>query len=1345
MKNISRHNEWLSLIEISGPFLTIPVLEKAFPQGLDVVESRSRRTLRSAYEEWIEAIENEDPDLAELHNEWIKLVLNEVLEYDNEVLFLNNDLETPYTLLSGDACSSIFSPDYIIKSNEDLKPQLFLSIQKPKIDLLSAESKDNFNLSVLDRMSMLCRDTGVNLGIVTNGEQWMLIYRLKNEISGHVSWFSHLWFHEPVTLKAFQSLLGIRRSFGPEEEKLGVLLNESLEHQDELTETLGEQVRRAVEVLIQALDRADEDRNRELLKEVSPEELYDAGLIVMMRLVFLLCAEERGLLLLGDPVYDQFYALSNLRSQLAEDSDQFGPEVLERRYDAWARLLTLFRAVYGGIEHESLRLPALGGSLFNPDRYPFLEGRDKNSKWVEDFANPLPIDNRTVLLLLTSLQVLEQCGGAIFLSYKGLDVEQIGHVYEGLLEYTVVRVPEITLGIKGSQKAQNPNLALAIMENYRRKNENSLTSLLQEITGRSESALRNAISPVNNEEYINILRVCGGNVELAERIRPFGKLLRTDAWGSPIVYRDNSFMVTLGAGRRKTGTHYTPKSLTEKIVKNTLEPIVYSGKIEGKPRKQWHLKSSTELLDLKICDIAMGSGAFLVQVCRWLGEKIVQSWTKEESMGMVITINGRALESATEELLPARIDDRMIIAKRLVAERCLYGVDLNPTAVELAKLSIWLETLAKGRPFGYLDHNFRYGDSLIGIHDINQLNNLRIDLEGLPSQTRIFGQNIEKTVADALKIRKEIRTIPIRDIRDIDYVRRLNQHAQENLESIYLVADTLVAEELQYSGNRAKLEPVLNTLAAYAGEVLEGNTEIGVKLRNRVKQIFNSCFNEEMKKRKPFHWPIEFPEVFSTNKCGFDAIVGNPPFLWGNRISSNLGEKYRDWLLNLHKDTHGNADLSAHFFRRAFDLLKKEGCFGLIATNSISQTDNRVSSLVPIINEGGTIYWALSDMEWPGKAALHVSVVVVHRGAYKNKPILDGNEVQGISSYLNENQNRPDPFTLATQKKKSFKGVDTGGLGFVLEENELEIIKQSYPNSMIHVWPIINGSEFLTHSQQQTTRKVINFSGMSEEEAWEHPYLMEIVKSRVFPYRQNVKRKSNRLNWWLYNEPRPGLYSTIKGLEKVLVNCVVSKHICFGFMPKRMVFTNAINVFAIDKFDDFVILQSTIHELWARYYGSSLETRNRYNPTDCFETYPFPENKEGLEVLGKKYYSCRQSIMENREIGLTETYNLLHSPDSTEQDIIMLRELHAEMDNAIIKNYGWEDLKFEHGFHEAKGGIRYTIDDITQSEVLARLLKLNHKIYSEENKNELSKQKMKKPSMKNSQKAQKIPGQIELF
>ena len=125
--------------------------------------------------------------------------------------------------------------------------------------------------------------------------------------------------------------------------------------------------------------------------------------------------------------------------------------------------------------------------------------------------------------------------------------------------------------------------------------------------------------------------------------------------------------------------------------------MVYHGPAEGTPREEWILKSPAELLNLKICDPAMGSGAFLVQVCRYLSERLFEAWHKAEEQGKFIDSEGNVSDQPIAEPMTKLVDDRMNAARRLIAERCLYGVDINPLAVELAKLSIWLVTISRAR------------------------------------------------------------------------------------------------------------------------------------------------------------------------------------------------------------------------------------------------------------------------------------------------------------------------------------------------------------------------------------------------------------------------------------------------------------------------------------------------------------------------------------------------------------------------------------------------------------------------------------------------------------------------
>lgn len=643
------HAEWLSLVDISGPFLAIPVLTHTFPQGLEVLSSFKRRRLRQAYDEWREALELEDPQLEELHSAWIDEVLSRVLEFDDDgkgdVLKREEWCRSHLKSVLPDQGVVEYPDLAVVDEQQDNKPLLLIHTYKPNVELESTVKYEGWITTPADRMVQLCRSLGCRLGLLTNGECWMLVDAPVGAVTSFSSWYARLWSQEPITLQAFVHLLGIRRFFVDESEQLPALFDASLKYQDEVTDALGEQVCRAVEVLIQSLDKADQDRNRELLHDVNETELYEAALAVMMRLVFLLSAEEQGLLLLGDECYESNYAISTLRMQLRQEPS----ELLERRWDAWTRLLSTFRAVYGGVEHEELRLPALGSSLFDPDHFPFLEGRTKGSNWKIDTAVPLPINNRTVLLLLESIQLFQ----GRTLSYRALDVEQIGYVYEGLLERTVKRAAEVTLELNATKKAQSPWVTLAELDSVSMDGTEQLIELLHERSGSSISKIRNDLSKLIDDSLIErLLITCQGDTKLRDRIKPYVHLLRTDPWGYPLVYPAGSFIVTSGSNRRETGTHYTPKSLTEAIVAETLTPLTYIGPTEGIPREKWQLKSSSELLTLKICDPAMGSGAFLVQTCRWLADRLVESWTLAEESGKKISVDGYILgTSSTQEWL----------------------------------------------------------------------------------------------------------------------------------------------------------------------------------------------------------------------------------------------------------------------------------------------------------------------------------------------------------------------------------------------------------------------------------------------------------------------------------------------------------------------------------------------------------------------------------------------------------------------------------------------------------------------------------------------------------------------
>ena len=1336
---MSNDHEWLNLIEVSGPFLAVPVLRDAFPQDLESLPSGRSQRLRRTYEEWRDAVDMDDLDLSELHAAWIVEVLRTALEMDETVLRKGATLPESLSVSMPEHGVTI-SPDLAVvnPTNSD-KPLLLIHAYDPDTDLDTTRRFDGLAITPADRMVALLRATGCPTGIVTNGERWMLVHAPVGAVAGFASWYARLWGQESETLRAFVSLLGVRRFFGPDEGKLPALYERSLKHQDDVTEALGEQVRRAVEVLVQALDRADQDRNRELLRDVDPRELYEAGLTVMMRLVFLLAAEERGLLLLGDPRYDSFYAISSLRMQLRADSE----EILERRRSAWSRLLALFRGVYGGIDHPTLRLPALGGSLFDPDRYPFLEGRKKGTSWRSDPAEPLPIDDRTVLLLLDAIQIFE----GRTLSYRALDVEQIGHVYEGLLERTVKRVDDVTLELDSGAKAKSPRVTLGEMESARLDGPVKVAELLKERSERSESAIRNALERSADDRLAApLLTVCRGDVGLRNRILPYAPLLRTDPWGYPLVHHKGAFVVVLGADRRESGTHYTPKSLTEKIVAETLTPVAYRGPAEGKAPEEWELKSTEELLDLKICDPAMGSGAFLVQTCRWLSDRLVEAWSATEETGKQIDSEGRTVEGDTVagfDPLSQDVEERAIVARRLVAERCLYGVDKNPLAVELAKLSLWLTTMSKGRPFGFLDHNLRSGDSLLGIHDIRQLTELSMAPKG-SKQLRLFGRSITTAVEKAIELRTRLRSIPIRDIGDVNAMAALDAESRRALLLPQAVADAFVGIILAEARATERADR-LQALESLADAAADGTEAAVDRLRRNAMTDLRIDAPDSLS-RAPFHWPLEFPEVFNNNRSGFEAVVGNPPFLGGQKITGAAGSRYREYLVEfLSNGERGVADLVAYFFLRAFSIIGKTGYLGLLAVKTIAEGDTRRASLQKICDGGGEIFAAFPNETWPGSASVITSRIHISKSPWKGVRKLSLKPVEVIGDNLTEGVTQKVQ-KLDENANLSFQGNIVLGDGFIVDELfRATTLSENQSNNKV-IFPYIIGRDVNQDPNQAPSRYVISFFDWPEEEARQYNMPFDHIEREVKPERQ--KRKDNGefkyrnplpQRWWHHAEKRPALYHAIgrgswfrkhpsdwtdsdgRPDELIWVVSQASKYA----IPIRIE-NNAIYDQALICFPDIrkhYVLPSGIHNAWVFAQSSKLGRSQYYTPTDCYLTFPFPrEINQAVIDNYCKLEAEMKSFCSHESIGLTDMFNMVHSPEESRSSIFEIRNLIVQYEVSVAFAYGWSDLNLRHGFENREhlpdnDSIRFGFSEATRTEVLHRLTALNKLRHIEEVEN----------------------------
>lgn len=1313
---MSMHHEWLALVEISGPFLAVPVLKETFPQGLEELDAAKRKRLRQAYDEWREAQETDDPRLEDLHTAWIDEVLSRGLELDEDCrgdVLKRKDWCANHLTVALPEHGVSLSPDFTVVGNGDA-PLMLVQAYTPDVDLDATRKLDGWASTPAERMVTLCRATGCRLGLVTNGERWMLVDAPVGAVTTFASWYARIWSQESVTLQAFVHLLGIRRFFVDESERLPALFDRSLKFQDEVTDALGEQVRRAVEVLIQSLDKADQDRDRELLRDVKPAELYEAALTVMMRLVFLLSAEERGLLLLGDERYEANYALSTLRMQLRAESE----EILERRWDAWSRLLAVFRAVYGGIKHENLRLPALGGSLFDPDRFPFLEGRAKGSDWRTDVAKPLPIDNRTVLLLLEAIQQFQ----GRTLSYRALDVEQIGYVYEGLLERTVKRTAEVTLELDATKSAQSPWVTLAELESARLDGAARLAELLQQRSGSSASRVRNDLArPVDDALADRLLTACHGDTALRDRIKPFGHLVRTDPWGYPLVYPAGAFIVTTGSDRRETGTHYTPKSLTEAIVAETLTPIAYVGPAQGTPRAEWALKSPAELLDLKICDPAMGSGAFLVQACRWLADRLVESWAQAEAQGHTVGIDGRVMAAdASVEPLPRDTEARTLVARRLIAERCLYGVDLNPLAVELAKLSIWLVTLAKGRPFGFLDHNLRCGDSLFGIHRLDQLTQLSMNPRG-QGQLRLFGQNIEQAVREAIELRQQLREMPIRDIRDVEAMAHLDADARRKLAVPESIADAFISEVFAAGGSGTTLENALVSLAVQAGRAIEGDHDVLALMRRRSVTALSTDLPADKPARRPFHWPLEFPEVFELGRGGFNAFIGNPPYRGGSRITIDSGVAYRNYIVRHLTDNFvGRVDLCVYFLKQCARLVSYGGGIGLVLTNSVAQGHNRDAGIAFLLKSEFSLYHAIRDLPWPGAANVVVSLIWLMRGKWVGPVYLNGKEVHRIDSSLMVNTEKSwENKKLSANSKLCFRGIEIRGDGFILRADQAAQIIEKQPNSKDVIRPFLTGTELNSRWPHSQEAYVIAFEERSAEEAQKYPASWNIVVEKVKPERDKITKQIHEECFWKFWDKRAKNFEEVAGHKEYLVKARDSTEWAFAYVSKNFVISSKVVIFKDNSLEFFALLQGCAHRVWCESDASTIGRAITYNPTLGLERFPFPKKISALSDASSRYLAVREQSMSALVVGMNALYRLTHLVGERSNDVAAFRHEIQSLDNAVISAYGWDDLDLEHGFHEVpylpeNDRVRFTISETARVEVLRRLSELNRQRYEEE-------------------------------
>jgi hypothetical protein len=465
------HRRWLQLVDTDGPFLAVPALKRVWPQGMAALDPDRHAELVAAKPQFERAWDTfqsqrgeHDPDrsareaYAQARDVWVELILRDVIGWEEHYTTDLAALPIPRPIAtSPDRRVSVQATGALRRGDQVSALVLVVDPGESLRDIVD----DGWAASPIDRMEVLLRDSQVPIGLVTDGRWWGLVCARPDAMvaSGIVD--ASTWSEDREVRDAFFTLLRLQQLVGGRlEDRLPALFAESVAAAEEITEALGVQVRRAVELLISAFSEAAEDARERGEPDSLPadrREVYEAAVTIMMRVVFLLFAEERSLLPQGQ-LFTLGYGLAGELDALDERAHEEHSEALDATHLTWHRLLATSNALYAGASFEDIRLPSYGGSLFDPSRFPFLLAR--TSRGVLRVA----VGDRVMLEVLRAVQVAELRGQpARQISFRDIDVEQIGYIYEGLLGYTCESVAKITVGLIGSPGVE-PEITLAELE-----------------------------------------------------------------------------------------------------------------------------------------------------------------------------------------------------------------------------------------------------------------------------------------------------------------------------------------------------------------------------------------------------------------------------------------------------------------------------------------------------------------------------------------------------------------------------------------------------------------------------------------------------------------------------------------------------------------------------------------------------------------------------------------------------------------------------------------------------------------------------------------------------------------
>lgn len=831
------------------------------------------------------------------------------------------------------------------------------------------------------------------------------------------------------------------------------------------------------------------------------------------------------------------------------------------------------------------------------------------------------------------------------------------------------------------------------------------------------------LSIFKNRDTGQLMRVNYASLNVEEFGSVYEGLLEYDP---SIIRRDGKFHFEFvkGDDRSSSGSHYTPDELVQPLIKHSLDYI-----IQDKLKEE---DQEAALLSITVCDVACGSGHILLNAARRIATELAVIRTGEDQPSPT------AFRSAIRDVI----------------RHCIYGVDLNPLAVELCKVALWLEAHNPNEPLNFLDHHIKCGNAIVGLAHFEELE------KGIPDEAFKKLPDDDKDAAAALRNRNKAERkikgqLGIYDLtnanENLDTLRsRFSQFSEmpENTpEEINKKAEAYANLTSGKGWYRLKQLADLQVAQFFIPKTEENKEMITTDAKYRTylnsgAQILDRGASMDVAIRKRFfHWFLEFPEVFSQG--GFDCILGNPPFLGGQKISGSYGHNFANYI-RYQFNPIASVDLVTYFFRRIFNVIRKDGFMSMISTNTISQGGAREHGLGYILSSGGCINHAVSSMSWPGQAAVVISLCTVFKGQWTNIFTLNNEIVDSINSYLDDQEQLGDPFKLISNKNESFMGSIPLGEGFVLSKDEARILleEKGYDDVIL---PYLNGKDFNSTINQTASRWIICFWNYSEEKSKNnYPLAFNIIEEKVKPHRQRPNNKMGRDKYWLFYRPVLKMYDTIRPFKKVIATARTSKTGAFAFVSQNQVLNANLTIIAKDSFAKLAILQSNVHSCWAWKYATKLKSDLIYQPTDVYETFPFPISEGNLDYLGKSYSEIRTKLLELLQMGLTKFYNLFHSKDVTESlsklktinkdsyeeiasYISELKQFSKRIDIELLGLYNWDknterwgnSINLRHDFYEVdylpeNDRVRYTIHPEARKEVLKRLLLLNHEMHEAE-------------------------------